>query len=118
MNRKVNSLLAIGALTASGSPVALAAPDWSKVPKTDIHVTHPAVTPAEWLTAKGGEHGGVDITPGKAVPFGIGIHADNPAGRLHHVSFECKLVLGTGGDAKAVKQQQGGRFPPWVFARI
>ena len=58
MKKRVNSLLAIGALMATGMPVALAAPDWSKVPKTDIFVVHPAVSPVEWLTAKGGEHGG------------------------------------------------------------
>jgi hypothetical protein len=102
MNRKVISLRAIWTLTASGSPVALAAPDWSKVPKTDIHDAHPAVTPVEWLPAKGGEHGGVDITPGKAARFGI--HADIPAGRFHHVSFECKLGTGTGSDVKALIQ--------------
>lgn len=48
--------------------------------------------------------GGVNIAPGKSVPFGIAIHADNAAGRFHHVSFGHKLGLGADGDVKAVKQ--------------
>lgn len=48
--------------------------------------------------------GGVNLVPGKAVPFGIAIHADGAAGRFHHVSFGHKLGLGADGDVKAVKQ--------------
>ncbi len=48
--------------------------------------------------------GGVNMVPGKAVPFGIAIHADNAAGRFHHVSFGHKLGLGGDGNVKAVKQ--------------
>lgn len=48
--------------------------------------------------------GGVNLVPGKPVPFGIAIHADNAAGRFHHVSFGHKLGLGADGDVKAVKQ--------------
>ena len=48
--------------------------------------------------------GGVNLAPGKAVPFGIAIHADNAAGRFHHVSFGHTLGLGADGDVKAVKQ--------------
>lgn len=59
MNKGLNPLIVAAACMAAFSSSALAAPDWSKVPKTDIHVAHPAVTPVEWLTAKGGEHGGV-----------------------------------------------------------
>ena len=48
--------------------------------------------------------GGVNLAPGKAVSFGIAIHADNAAGRFHHVSFGHTLGLGTDGDVKAAKQ--------------
>ncbi len=48
--------------------------------------------------------GGVNLAPGKAVPFGIAIHADNAAGRFHHVSFGHTLGLGVDGDVKAAKQ--------------
>ena len=48
--------------------------------------------------------GGVEMSPGKKVPFGIGIHADNAGGRFHHVSLEYTLGIGTDGDVKAVKQ--------------
>ena len=48
--------------------------------------------------------GGVNLAPGKAVPFGIAIHAEHAAGRFHHVSFGHTMGLGTDGDVKAVKQ--------------
>jgi hypothetical protein len=48
--------------------------------------------------------GGVNLAPGKAVPFGVAIHADHAGGRFHHVSFNHTIGLGTDGDVKAVKQ--------------
>lgn len=48
--------------------------------------------------------GGVVLAEGKAIPFGIAIHADHAVGRFHHVSFGYKLGIGTEGDIKAVKQ--------------
>jgi hypothetical protein len=47
---------------------------------------------------------GVNLAPGKAVPFGVAIHADHAGGRFHHVSFGHTMGLGTDGDVKAVKQ--------------
>ena len=41
-------------LLAVGSASAIAAPDWSKVPKREIHVFHPGVTPIEWVMKKSG----------------------------------------------------------------
>ena len=41
---------------------------------------------------------------GKAVPFGIAIHADHATGRFHHVSLGYMLGIGADGDVKAVKQ--------------
>lgn len=48
--------------------------------------------------------GGVAMAPGKAVPFGIAIHADHASGRFHHVSFGHTIGLGADGDVKAAKQ--------------
>jgi hypothetical protein len=47
--------------------------------------------------------GGVALADGKAVPFGVAIHADHATGRFHHVSFGYKLGLGAEGDIKATK---------------
>lgn len=41
---------------------------------------------------------------GKAVPFGVAVHADHAAGRFHHVSLGYKLGFGADGDIKATKQ--------------
>ncbi len=41
---------------------------------------------------------------GKAIPFGLAIHADHATGRFHHVSLGYKLGIGADGDVKAVKQ--------------
>jgi hypothetical protein len=48
--------------------------------------------------------GGVNLAAGKAVPFGVAVHADNAAGRFHHVSFGHTIGLGVDGDVKAAKQ--------------
>ena len=48
--------------------------------------------------------GGVNLAAGKAIPFGIAIHADNAGGRFHHVSFGHTIGLGVDGDVKAAKQ--------------
>ena len=48
--------------------------------------------------------GNAVLAPGKTVPFGIAIHADNAAGRFHHVSFGQTIGLGADGDVKAAKQ--------------
>ena len=48
--------------------------------------------------------GGVNLAPGKAIPFGVAIHADNAGGRFHHVSFGHTIGLGADGDVKAAKQ--------------
>lgn len=48
--------------------------------------------------------GGINLVPGKAIPFGVAIHADNAGGRFHHVSFGYTIGLGVDGDVKALKQ--------------
>lgn len=57
MKKNFVSLAVMGAFLAVGAQSALAAPDWSKVPKKDVHVFHPGATPIEWIQGKG-EHSG------------------------------------------------------------
>lgn len=53
MTMVAGSLLAVG----SGSAIAAAPADWSKVAAKDITLFHPGVSPMEWIV-KGTEHGG------------------------------------------------------------
>ena len=57
MNTSIISTVIAGAALVLGSQAALAAPDWSKVPKRDVNVFHAGVTPIEWMTKKS-EHSG------------------------------------------------------------
>lgn len=41
---------------------------------------------------------------GKAVPFGVAVHADHSTGRFHHVSMGYTIGFGVDGDVKAAKQ--------------
>ena len=41
---------------------------------------------------------------GKTVPFGFAVHADNAAGRFHHISMGYTIGFGAEGDIKATKQ--------------
>ncbi len=50
-----SSFLVAGLVLTAGG--ACAAPDWSKVPVTAIHVFHPGATPFQWIQSKG-KHGG------------------------------------------------------------
>lgn len=57
MNQLTVSVM-LGSLLTLGSQAALAAaPDWSNVPKRDVQVFHPGVTPIEW-TDKKSDHSG------------------------------------------------------------
>lgn len=57
------TLAVTGALIAAG---AQAAPDWSKVPKRDIHIFHPGVTPIEWITKKSDHSGTAGLKKGES----------------------------------------------------
>jgi len=57
MNKSTASLAALGVTLAVCTQFAHAAPDWSKVPRRDIQVFYPGVTPIEWLMNKS-EHSG------------------------------------------------------------
>ena len=66
MNKKLTSLVVMGAFMALGAQSAFAAPDWSKVPKANIHVFHPGAAPIEWVSGKGDHSGASGLKKGEA----------------------------------------------------
>ena len=56
------------------SPLAFAAPDWTSVPATTIHVFHPGVTPWEWIESKGKHGGSRGLSRGESC---AGCHVEN-----------------------------------------
>lgn len=73
MKKSIHSMLLLGALLAIGSQMAMASPDWSKVPKRDIHVFHPGVTPIEWVGKKSDHSGTAGLKKGETC---IGCHEE------------------------------------------
>lgn len=65
--------VAAAALLGLASPLAQAAPDWSKVPKRDVSVFHPGVTPIEWVTKKSDHSGTAGMKKGETC---IGCHEE------------------------------------------
>lgn len=57
MRNTIASKLLWGAVLLVGCQFTMAAPDWAKVPKRDIHVFHAGATPLEWVWKKS-EHSG------------------------------------------------------------
>ena len=72
MKKYAVSMSVVGAMLALGSSVALAAPDWSKVPKRDVVVFHPGTTPIEWI-AKSDHSGRTGLVKGETC---IGCHEE------------------------------------------
>ena len=66
MNKKLTSLVVMGAFMALGAQSAFAAPDWSKVPKANIHVFHPGAAPIEWVSGKGDHSGASGLKKGES----------------------------------------------------
>lgn len=93
MKRNFVSLAVFGALMAVGASSALAAPDWSKVPKTDIHVFHPGVSPLEWVHGKGEHSGATGLKKGETC---AGCHIED--GKL---SLDVKRLLSKEMEPKA-----------------
>ena len=73
MNKSVLSLSVMGAVLALGSSVAVAAPDWSKVPKRDVQVFHAGVTPIEWVIKKSDHSGRTGLVKGETC---VGCHEE------------------------------------------
>jgi len=68
------------------APVALAAPDWSKVPKRDIQVFHAGVTPIEWIMKKSDHSGRTGINKGESC---VGCHEEKGG-----LNFDMKRLAG------------------------
>ena len=66
MSKSIISTAVAGVLLALGSQTAIAAPDWSKVAKRDLHVFHAAVTPIEWVTKKSDHSGSAGMRKGES----------------------------------------------------
>ncbi len=73
MNKTTVSKLLLGTLLTVGSQFALAAPDWGKVPKRDIHVFHAGVTPIEWMVKKSDHSGTAGMRKGETC---VGCHEE------------------------------------------
>ncbi len=64
MSKSIVSTAVAGVLLVLGQ-AAMAAPDWSKVPKRDLHVFHAGVTPIEWATKKSDHSGSAGMRKGE-----------------------------------------------------
>lgn len=73
MKKTTVSMLVLGSLMALGSQMAVAAPDWNKVPKRDINVFHPGVTPTEWVGKKSDHSGTAGLKKGETC---VGCHEE------------------------------------------
>ncbi len=65
MHKKIASLAVMGACLALGSQLAVAAPDWSKVPTKNIEIFHPGATPIEWVMKKSDHSGTSGLKKGE-----------------------------------------------------
>ena len=86
MKKHTISFAVAGALCALLSQSALAAPDWSKVPKKDIHVFHPGVAPIEWVSGKGEHSGASGLKKGEG---GMKVWSETriaPSGEANNIS--------------------------------
>ena len=63
MKKIVLSVAVLG--MAFGAQLAHAAPDWSKVPKRELQLFHPGVTPMEWITKKSDHTGATGLKKGE-----------------------------------------------------
>ncbi|WP_027996291.1 ethylbenzene dehydrogenase-related protein [Simplicispira psychrophila] len=73
MKKNMISMLFMGSLMALGTQVAFAAPDWSKVPKREVSVFHPGVTPMEWVGKKSAHSGTAGLKKGETC---VGCHEE------------------------------------------
>ena len=86
MKRTSLSLAIFGVVLTLGAPMAQAAPDWSKVPKRDVQVFHPAVTPIEWVMKKSDHSGRTGINKGESC---VGCHEEKGG-----LNFDMKRLAG------------------------
>ena len=73
MKKMTISALLLGTLLTAGPLLALAAPDWGKIPKRDINVFHPGITPIEWVAKKSDHSGTAGLKKGETC---VGCHEE------------------------------------------
>lgn len=93
MNNIVINQFVITPLLVLGSSLAIAAPDWSNIPKRDIHVFHPGVTPIEWIMKKSDHSGRTGLTKGETC---VGCHEEKGG-----LNFNSKRLVGKEIEPKA-----------------
>lgn len=86
MKKSFVSLAVAGAVLAFGSTAAIAAPDWSKVPKRNVEVFHPGVTPIEWVLKKSEHSGRTGVVKGESC---VGCHEEKDG-----LNFEMSRLAG------------------------
>lgn len=102
MKKSTVSLALLGVALAVGSLSAnAAAPDWSKVPKRQIEVFSPGVTPIEWMMSKSDHSGRTDISKGESC---AGCHEEKGA-----LNFDFKRLAGK--ELEPVGAPKTIRFP-------
>ena len=73
MKKMTLSTLVLGTMLTVGTQFAFAAPDWAKVPKRDVNVFHPGVTPVEWVGKKSDHSGTAGLKKGETC---VGCHEE------------------------------------------
>jgi len=86
MKKATTALIVLGALMGFASTAALAAPDWSKVPKRDINVFHPGATPIEWVGKRSDHSGTAGLKKGETC---VGCHEEKGS-----LNFDFKRLAG------------------------
>jgi hypothetical protein len=86
MKTSTSTLLALGVLMGLGSSAAWAAPDWTKVPKRDVNVFHPGVTPSEWVGKRSDHSGTAGLKKGETC---MGCHEEKGS-----LNFDFKRLSG------------------------
>ena len=86
MKKSTLSMMLLGSLLAVGTQAAFAAPDWGKVPKRDVNVFHPAVSPMEWVGKKSDHSGTAGLKKGETC---VGCHEEKGT-----LNFDMKRLAG------------------------
>ena len=86
MKTTMLSTILATALMGLAAQSAVAAPDWSKVPKRDVQVFHPGVSPIEWVTKKSDHGGSTGLRKGESC---VGCHEEKGG-----LNFDMKRMAG------------------------
>jgi hypothetical protein len=107
MKKSAVTVAVLGSLFAFGAQLAHAAPDWSKVPKRDVVVFHPGVTPIEWVTKKSDHSGYTGLKKGETC---VGCHEEKNG----TLNFDLKRMVASDLEPKAAPKTLS--FPVGVQA--